>query len=90
MTAHTSEDRKPYPSRIPVSVYAWGEKEAAARQVSFNQVLIDCMRDVMTLYALPAFQAQRLQLERKKLKLSEREYIRQMLAERAEALGREK
>ena len=89
MTAHTTEPRKPYPSRIPVSVYAWLEKESEARQVSVNQVLIDCVRDVMTLYGLPAFQAQRLQGARKKVKLSEREYIRQVLAEASEELGRD-
>jgi hypothetical protein len=70
-------------------VFAWGEKQAKARQVSFNQVLIDALRDVMTLFGLPPLWTLRLEAERKKLKLSERDYIRQVLAERAEALGRQ-
>jgi hypothetical protein len=89
MTAHTTEQRKPYPARIPVSVFTWCEKEADLRKTSFNQVIIDTLRELMTLYGFSPAQAQRLQAERKRLKLSERDYIRQVLADRAEILGRQ-
>jgi hypothetical protein len=88
MTAHSTEPRKPYPSRLPVSVMSWAEKEAKGRQVSFNQVIIDSLKDLMTLFGLPKVLEERLQADRKRLKLSEREYVRQLLTERAEALGK--